>query len=302
MPSVRILQPIALASFLVACTSPGDPLVEAHRGAAGYYPQNSRTAMFQSIEDGFDGIELDLVLTADGVPVLSHDPWVHETLCTYADGRAINERLAIRGFTLAELQSGFLCGGVPDPEHPNAAVEAETPMAFTELVDRLYLDRPEVVVHLDLKFEPAWTDSPDAFAEAVLRPWVEADLPQRFYVSSAFPEMIVATEAWASRAGWDVPTSLSWPPFRRERNSLQQALGFELGATVGTEDAVQAAQASGADGLALQWEVASRAQVRSARRAGLNVQLWTLNDPRALALHAAWPVDALITDYPGDLP
>lgn len=293
-----------LAITLFGCNEPmmNGPITEAHRGAAGYYPQNSRTAMLASLDDGWQGIELDLVLTADGVPVLAHDPWVHTELCTTASVAPISERVRIDTFTLAELQEQFLWGGVPDPDFPNAAVVAEPVMALDELIEVLYDTQAQTVVHLDMKYEPGWTTTPDVYAEQVLRRWTEADLPQRFYISSPWPDMIEATEDWSRRNGWEVATSFSWPLVRRERSTLGQALGLELGATSGADDPLAQALAVDADGMNLNWELASRSLVRAARDEGLQVQLWTLNDPHALAHHASWPVDALITDYPGDLP
>jgi len=49
------------------------PLVIAHRGASAYEHENSLTAFRASIEMGSDGVELDIHVTADGVPVVHHD-------------------------------------------------------------------------------------------------------------------------------------------------------------------------------------------------------------------------------------
>lgn len=45
----------------------------AHRGASILAPENSLSAIRQAIEDGADFIEIDVRLTADGVPILWHD-------------------------------------------------------------------------------------------------------------------------------------------------------------------------------------------------------------------------------------
>jgi glycerophosphoryl diester phosphodiesterase len=48
------------------------PLV-AHRGASGDYPENTLLAFEQGLEQGADAVELDVRLSADGVPVVIHD-------------------------------------------------------------------------------------------------------------------------------------------------------------------------------------------------------------------------------------
>ncbi len=51
------------------------PLAIAHRGASAYAPENTLAAFNLAFEMGADGIELDVELTQDGVPVVFHfDP------------------------------------------------------------------------------------------------------------------------------------------------------------------------------------------------------------------------------------
>ncbi|MBJ6137536.1 glycerophosphodiester phosphodiesterase family protein [Marinobacter litoralis] len=47
--------------------------ITAHRGNASLAPENTVSAIQQAINDGSDYIEIDVQLTADGVPVLWHD-------------------------------------------------------------------------------------------------------------------------------------------------------------------------------------------------------------------------------------
>lgn len=52
----------------------GRPLTIAHRGASAHAPENTLIAFRKAAELGADMVELDVRLTADGVPVISHDP------------------------------------------------------------------------------------------------------------------------------------------------------------------------------------------------------------------------------------
>lgn len=45
-----------------------------HRGAPREFPENTLPAFERAIELGADGIELDVHVTADGIPVVHHDP------------------------------------------------------------------------------------------------------------------------------------------------------------------------------------------------------------------------------------
>jgi glycerophosphoryl diester phosphodiesterase len=49
------------------------PLVLGHRGASFDAPENTLAAFLQARQQGADGVELDTMLTRDGVPVVIHD-------------------------------------------------------------------------------------------------------------------------------------------------------------------------------------------------------------------------------------
>jgi len=51
----------------------GRPLVFGHRGARQAAPENTMAAFQKALAAGADGIELDVMLSADGVPVVIHD-------------------------------------------------------------------------------------------------------------------------------------------------------------------------------------------------------------------------------------
>lgn len=69
--------------------------VYAHRGASAEFPENTLAAFRRAMELGVDGMELDVHLSADGVPVVIHDETVDRT----TDGAG-----AVVEMTVAELQ------------------------------------------------------------------------------------------------------------------------------------------------------------------------------------------------------
>lgn len=67
----------------------------AHRGASGYAPENTLEAFRLAMDQGADGIELDVHLTKDGEVVVIHD----ETLDRTSNGHG-----KVRDYTLEELK------------------------------------------------------------------------------------------------------------------------------------------------------------------------------------------------------
>ena len=56
-----------------------NPLIIAHRGASAVAPENTIAAFEAAIAAGADGIEFDVRLTRDGVPVVIHDETLYRT-------------------------------------------------------------------------------------------------------------------------------------------------------------------------------------------------------------------------------
>ena len=71
------------------------PAVVAHRGASATHPENTLGSFEAAVEAGADVVEMDVRLTADGVPVISHDPGL---AATTGHGRLVRE------VTLSELK------------------------------------------------------------------------------------------------------------------------------------------------------------------------------------------------------
>jgi glycerophosphoryl diester phosphodiesterase len=72
-----------------------DFYVIAHRGASACCPENTMTAFYMALEMKADMIELDVLITKDGIPVVFHDPVVDKK----TDGTG-----EVNKFTLAEMK------------------------------------------------------------------------------------------------------------------------------------------------------------------------------------------------------
>lgn len=70
--------------------------VYGHRGAPAEFPENTLAGFRRALELGVEGIELDVHLSKDGVPVIIHDETVDRT----TDGSG-----AVAGMTLDELRA-----------------------------------------------------------------------------------------------------------------------------------------------------------------------------------------------------
>lgn len=66
-------------SELLDHSSTAEKMIGAHRGQWRDFPENSLPGITEAIADGAEIVEIDVRLTADGVPVLMHDETVDRT-------------------------------------------------------------------------------------------------------------------------------------------------------------------------------------------------------------------------------
>ena len=90
--------------------------VFGHRGFSGEYPENTMLAFQKAVEAGCEGIELDVQLTKDLVPVIMHDEKVDRT----TDGSGYIYDLKIRQTSDSDSERVFGVdgrGGRSDHKH-----------------------------------------------------------------------------------------------------------------------------------------------------------------------------------------
>ena len=305
---VVLISALALAAGYINTTDLFKPeldnatLVIAHRGGGGQWPQNSRTAVMNSIARAgakdpakrYHGIEIDIVLTKDSHPVLSHDPWVHKTLCRRASGEPIGDRILIRDLTLAELQSQFICGGIPDKDFSQVIPKAEKIMTLDEVLVALK-SAPEMVLYLDVKIDSDITASAEAYARAISKRLEAARLPNRLYIEGPSAESLSAYRS-AIRAKF--VAVLSYPPFSAKENSVLTAIIARWFTKLRLRSPLDKAQEAKAGAVAGPKQVITWTAARQARDNGVAVVLFALNTRKDLDKFCTWPVDMLITDYP----
>ncbi len=107
----------------------GRPLNIAHRGASSAAPPNTLSAFEKALELGADGVELDIHLSADGLPVVIHDFTVDAT----TDGCG-----KVTDMTLAQLQE-LDAGSTFDPAFAGEPIPS-LEQVFETVGDRLLLN------------------------------------------------------------------------------------------------------------------------------------------------------------------
>src|SRR5688500_15232326 len=82
---------------------PAYPLIVGHRGASAGAPENTLAAFRRAIDDGAEGLEFDVRLSRDGVPVVIHD----ETLLRTGRVRHLVSELTADELSKVDVGSWF---------------------------------------------------------------------------------------------------------------------------------------------------------------------------------------------------
>ena len=114
--------------------------VVAHRGANREAPENTMEAFRRAIEIGVQGIELDVQLTRDGVPVVHHDPNLPVTRLPISSLTLDSVRLKSSAPTLDEVLELV-------DARCELYIEVKAPAAIDAVVERLSTRRSWCAVH-----------------------------------------------------------------------------------------------------------------------------------------------------------
>jgi glycerophosphoryl diester phosphodiesterase len=107
---------------LAGCNSgsQNDLDVQGHRGARGLYPENTITGFIEALKIGVHTLEMDVVMSADGQVVVSHEPWMNHQICLGPEGEELsNDRDAWNLYKMdyEEIQR-FDCGSLGNKRFP----------------------------------------------------------------------------------------------------------------------------------------------------------------------------------------
>lgn len=120
----RCLTVLAVLLSFTACrmsTLPDRPEVHGHRGCRALVPENTIAGFLHAAELGVEHLEMDVVVSADGEVVVSHEPWMDHRICLTEEGERITasqERSHnIYRMDLGQVQS-YDCGSLAHPDFP----------------------------------------------------------------------------------------------------------------------------------------------------------------------------------------
>ncbi len=280
--------------------------VVGHRGARGVLPENSMIGFDFSLSIGVPLLEFDVVLTADDVPVITHNHRLHASSFRDTNGLFLSgEEPKVSSLTFEQIQQ-FDIGRLDG----HSAYGQRFP-------DQAQLDGvrvPRLIDLLDLVAEQKYGDAylmlelksdPDLAHDALYRENFVGRVLQEVRAKSLSTRAVLHSFDWnlleeCQRQAPDMPSS-----YLTQLPENEDDVGEDSSKAVcpdfrGRRDEIPllVKQAGGSLWCPYYADVTAE-NVALAKELGLCVAVWTVNEHEEISRMIDLRVDAIVSDYPG---
>ena len=248
------------------------PLIIAHRGSSANAPENTLTAFQKAIDEKADGIEFDVRLAKDNVPVIFHD----STLKRMTEIKRRADDFTADELSRMDVGSWF---NLAFPAKSNVEFSIETIPTFRQILE--FLNGYQGTLYVELKGR---RETMPTLVEAVASLIEKSDLQSKIIVKSFKLEAI---EIVKNRLP-EIRTAALFEPkilalLGKKKRLLDEAKRFR------------------ADEISLHYSMATEKFVRRARENNFSVAIWTANNPKWVRRAFDYGINAVITNYPAEL-
>ena len=303
---MRNLAPLALLG--IAMTARGIE-IQGHRGARGLLPENTLPSFERAIDLGVDGLELDLGMTRNGVPVVHHDEALDPEHTRDADGAWLAPPGAfLNTLDLAEL-AAFDVGRAAPGSRTAERFPGQEPRdgaRIPTLVDVLSLGRrrgaEEIRFNIEIKsnpLAPEETAGPEAFARAVVLVLRTEGMVERANLQSFDWRVLLEARRLAPELA-TVCLTAEQPGFdnilRGQAGPSPWTASLDIDAFGGSVPRL--VEAAGCRMWSPFHRNLTEEAAVEAHSLGLRIVVWTVNEVDDMLALARLGVDGIITDYP----
>ncbi|HVQ36852.1 MAG TPA: glycerophosphodiester phosphodiesterase family protein [Pyrinomonadaceae bacterium] len=254
------------------------PLILGHRGASAVAPENTLAAFSRAILDGAEGIEFDVRLSRDGIPIVIHDASLKRTGLT----DTMVSDLTAEQLQSVDVGSWFrrtpVAGRLPTTEPPYEGERIPT----LEQVFELFRSN-SAWLYVEMKSDAG---EGAELAAAVVETLGKFPIASRVVVES----FDLAAIAEIKRIDLSVRTAaLFEPKLSRPISTIRRLKMVDLALSVQ------------ADEMALHYTLTNAGVVEKARDSGLETVVWTVDNPKWISRARRFGVKALISNDPASM-
>lgn len=248
------------------------PLIIAHRGASAVAPENTLCAFRRALRDGAEGVECDVRLASDRVPIVFHDPTLKRV--TSLETKVAD--LTSRELMKIDVGTWF---NLRHEKHARQEYQRETVPTLEQFFELMRAN--EKLIYVELKCEDCNYQN---FARSIVELTHDFNYLHRVVVKSFEHECLSELRKISSQ----IRVAALYRPhpsrvLRPGRELIKPALKFD------------------ADEISLHYTLATARAVRKAHLAGLKTVIWTADHPAWVRRAAKLGIYGIITNNPARL-
>jgi glycerophosphoryl diester phosphodiesterase len=254
--------------------------LQGHRGARGHAPENTLPGFERALAIGVTTLELDVGVTRDGVVVIHHDRGLNPDLARGPDGQWISlPGPLIKEVTYQQLQR-YDVGRIRPGSDYAKRFPQQKPVDGTRIprLSELFAKTKS----LDVRFNIETKLTPDAPNDT---------LPPEPFARALIAEL--------RKAGVEKRSTIQSFDWRTLKVVEQEAPEIATAYLTGSKNSdPQKVHAAGGRIWSPDFQQMNSAKAATARRLGLKVIPWTVNEPADIRRMLELGVDGIISDYP----
>ena len=267
--------------------------VQGHRGARGLMPENTIESCTTAIRLGVGGLEIDVVCSADGQIVVSHDPWMSPVFCSYPNGAPVLNAnteftspigMGVNLYRMSYyLIRQFDCGSRENARFPLQMLRKShkpTLIELIEAVDQFCKEHnlPKPFFNIEVKSHPKWygkyVPMPTEFIKLLRHPL--SILPfDTYYISSFDPRFLRA--------------------FKKENPKV--TLAYLTENRLSLKDNLRKLSFK-PDIYSPYYRRLNDKTIRLCKKMGIQIITWTVNDLNVMRKLKQRGISGIITDFP----
>ncbi|MBI3502494.1 MAG: glycerophosphodiester phosphodiesterase [Bacteroidetes bacterium] len=256
-----------------------------HRGARGYFPENTLTGFIEAVKMGVHWLELDVVISKDKKVVVSHEPWMNSKFCLMPDGSPVKKR---RKFNLHKMNyeeiKKFDCGKKTNKDFPKQKSISSYKPLLSEVMDGVDSftkenNLPLIKYCIEIKsfklFENKFQPPVKEFCELVYEVIKEKNMQERAMVISFDKRVLQHFQKSDSK----IKTGFTFVNLFSVKTNLKR-LGFTPYS------------------FNPYYKLVSKKMIEQTHESGIKIIAWTVNKEKSIARMINSGVDGIMSDYP----
>ena len=262
---------------------------QGHRGCRGLMPENTIPAMIKALDLGVTTLEMDIAITKDKKPILSHEPWFAQEITTKPDGTYMGEneeRKFVIFWMSYEQVKTFDVGMKPHPRFPQQQKIKVIKPLLSDVIDSCEkhaaatgraLPYYNIETKTDPQLDSVFHPKPVEFVDLLLSVIAEKGIRDRVIIQS----FDFRTLQYLHQKYPNMKTAMLIEDFdKRSLDEEIKALGFNP--TI----------------YSPAYSVINEGLIRKCHEQKIKIIPWTVNDKATIDKLKAMGVDGIITDYP----